>query len=311
MMSILFGGRVAVVTGAAQGLGRAHALGLSARGAKVVVMDVGPPGNPAGIPSAAAQAVAQEIREAGGEAIAEGVDVTQPAQVNDAVARTVSRWGRIDVLVNNAGILRDKTFAKIDLENFRLVLEVHLMGAVHCCKAVLPIMREQGYGRVVLTSSASGIFGNFGQANYGAAKASLVGLMNVLDLEYRKYGVKVNILAPTAATEMTAALFDTESALRLTPETVTPGLLFLVSEEAPSRVILSAGAGVFSRIHILETRGVYLAEGSRTPEALAEQFQTLSELDGAETLSDALAQTRKFVQRAMAEEPNPPAKAVG
>jgi NAD(P)-dependent dehydrogenase (short-subunit alcohol dehydrogenase family) len=217
------------------------------------------------------------------------------------VARAIDRWSRIDILVNNAGILRDKTFAKMDLADFRLVLEVHLMGSVHCIKAVLPHMRERNYGRIVLTSSASGIYGNFGQANYGAAKAAMIGLMNVLDLECSKYGIRINILAPTAATAMTAGLIDPEAAGQLTPESVTPGVLFLVSDNAPSRIILGAGAGCFARTHILETRGIYLAETEQTPEVIAERFAEISDLAGAEPLPSAFAQSMKYLRRKSVE----------
>ncbi len=299
--SIRFEGRVALVTGAGQGLGRAHALGLAARGAKVVVNDLGRANATGQLVSDSAESVAREIRGLGGEAIAEGADITQFAHVQSMVARTIDRWGRIDILVNNAGILRDKTFLNMELADFRLVMEVHLMGSVHCIKAVLPQLRERGYGRIVLTSSASGLYGNFGQSNYGSAKAAMIGLMNVLNLESGKYGIKVNILAPTAATSMTAGLIEPAAAEQLKPEWVTPGLLFLVSENAPSGVILDAGAGCFARTHIIETRGIYLPEAARTPEVIAERFEALSDLAGADTPPTAIAQTMKFTRRALAE----------
>jgi NAD(P)-dependent dehydrogenase (short-subunit alcohol dehydrogenase family) len=299
---IRFDNQVAIITGAGQGLGRAHALGLAARGAKVVVNDLGRAGAAASAVSETAESVAREIRALGGDAVAEGVNVTQMDQVEGMIARTIARWGRIDILVNNAGILRDKTFAKMDLADFRLVVEVHLMGSVHCIKAVLPHMRERGYGRIVLTSSASGIYGNFGQANYGAAKAAMIGLMNVLDLECSKYGIKINILAPTAATAMTAGLIEPEAAAQLSPESVTPGVLFLVSEAAPSKVILGAGAGCFARTLILETRGIYLPDAQRTPEVIAEHFAALSDLVGAEPLPSAFAQSTKYLRRKATED---------
>ena len=301
--TIRFDGQVAIVTGAGQGLGRAHALGLAARGAKVVVNDLGSPNAAGGIASASAEQVAREIRARGGDAVADGADVTQFSQVDAMAKRALERWGRIDILVNNAGILRDKTFLKMDLADFRLVMEVHVMGSVHCTKAVLPYMRERGYGRIVMTSSASGLYGNFGQANYGAAKAALVGLMNVLDLECRRYGIKVNVLAPTAATAMTAGLIDAAALEALRPEWVTPGLLYLVSENAPDAVILDAGAGVYARTHIVETRGIYVPQAGRTPEAVAARFAELSNLDDLETPPTALAQSAKFAERARAEEP--------
>jgi NAD(P)-dependent dehydrogenase (short-subunit alcohol dehydrogenase family) len=248
-----------------------------------------------------AESVAAEIRALGGEAIADASDITSVNQVDGMVSRTLDRWGRVDILVNNAGILRDKTFQKMGLADFRLVVEVHLMGSVHCAKAVLPIMREKGYGRIVFTSSASGMYGNFGQTNYGSAKAAMIGLMNVLDLECSKYGIKVNILAPTAATSMTAGLFEASAAELLKPEWVTPALLFLVSEDAPSKVILDAGAGVYARTHIIETRGIFLPEASRTPEVIAERFEEVSSLADSETPSNAIAQSTKFADRALAE----------
>jgi len=288
---IRFDDRVAVVTGAGQGLGRAHAMGLAARGAKVVVLDQG---------LERAAAVVQEIESAGGEAEAEAVDVTRFADVEAVVGRTLARWGRVDILVNNAGILRDKTFLKMELADFRLVLDVHVMGSVNCLKAVLPHMRERGYGRLVLTSSASGIFGNFGQANYGAAKTAMIGLMNVLHIECAKHGITINTLVPTAATAMTSDLMDAQTAAYLTPESVTAGLLFLVSDSAPSRVILSAGAGCYACTHLLETPGIFLSAGERTPETIAARFGEISTLGDAVSHRDAGAQMKAFVERARA-----------
>ena len=292
--AIRFDGQVAIVTGAGQGLGRAHALGLAERGARVVVNDLG---------FAHADEVVREIRALGGEAWADGANVTRFDEVEAMTARTLERWQRIDILVNNAGILRDKTFLKMELADFRLVMEVHVMGSVHCIKAVLPHMRDRGYGRIVLTSSASGLYGNFGQANYGAAKAALVGLMNVLDLECRKYGIRINVLAPSAATAMTAGLMEAAALAALKPEYVTPALLYLVSDDAPAAVILDAGAGVFARTHIVETRGVFLPEAVRTPEAIAERFAEISDMRELQTPLTALAQSAKFTDRASAEQP--------
>ncbi len=201
-MTIRFDNRVAIVTGAGGGLGRSHALGLAARGAKVVVNDLGRGGEP----SASSLAVVAEIEAAGGTAIADGADVSNAEQVAAMVARANATWGKVDILVNNAGILRDKTFTKMTLEDFELVLKVHLLGSAICTKAVWDGMRERNYGRIVFTASSSGIYGNFGQANYGAAKAGMIGLMNVLHLEGAKYNIRVNTLAPTAATQMTAGL---------------------------------------------------------------------------------------------------------
>lgn len=252
-MTQLLQGRIAIVTGAGRGLGRAHALELARHGAKVLVNDMD-----AGRPDSAAQAVVDAIRAAGGDALAHGADVTDPKQVQAMVAAATGRWGRVDILVNNAGILRDKTFAKMSLEDFRLVVEVHLMGAVHCTQAVWNAMRAQNYGRIVMTTSSSGLYGNFGQANYGAAKMALVGLMQTLALEGERHGVRVNCLAPTAATAMTEGLLDERALALLTPSSVSPALVALVAENAPNRTILMAGAGSFEQAHITMTRGICL-----------------------------------------------------
>jgi NAD(P)-dependent dehydrogenase (short-subunit alcohol dehydrogenase family) len=293
-MTIEFGGRVAIVTGAGSGLGRSHALGLAARGANVVVNDLGQ--NEA--PFDNAMRVVEEIRANGGTAIADPADVADFEQVSAMVARAERVWGRVDILVNNAGVLRDKTFAKMDMVDFEFVLRVHLIGSANCTKAVWAGMRERNYGRIVLTSSASGIYGNFGQANYGAAKAGMIGLMNVLHLEGAKNDIRVNVLAPTARTGMTEGLLSPVAAELMTPESVTPGVLFLVSENAPSRVILGAGAGVFAVTHIGETPGIYLDESERTPETIAARFAEISDAETAEPLKDAFAQTYKFVAAA-------------
>jgi NAD(P)-dependent dehydrogenase (short-subunit alcohol dehydrogenase family) len=292
-MTIDFEGKVAIVTGAGSGLGRSHALGLAARGANVVVNDFGQNG---GFDNA--MRVVEEIRAAGGTAIGDNADVADFAEVSAMVARAERAWGHVDILVNNAGVLRDKTFAKMDMADFEFVLRVHLIGSANCTKAVWAGMGERNYGRIVLTSSASGIYGNFGQANYGAAKAGMIGLMNVLHLEGAKNDIRVNILAPTARTGMTEGLLSPVAAELMTPESVTPGVLFLVSENAPSRVILGAGAGVFAVTHIGETPGVYLDESERTPETIAARFAEISDAKTAEPLKDALAQTYKFVAAA-------------
>jgi NAD(P)-dependent dehydrogenase (short-subunit alcohol dehydrogenase family) len=291
-MTIDFQGRVAIVTGAGSGLGRSHALGLAARGANVVVNDLG------GASFDNAMRVVEEIRAKGGTAIADPADVADFEEVSAMVARAERAWGRVDILVNNAGVLRDKTFAKMEMADFEFVLRVHLIGSANCTKAVWAGMRERNYGRVVLTSSASGIYGNFGQANYGAAKAAMIGLMNVLHLEGAKNDIRVNVLAPTARTGMTEGLLSPVAAELMTPESVTPGVLFLVSENAPSRVILGAGAGVFAVTHIGETPGIYLDESERTPETIAARFAEISDAKTAEPLKDAFAQTYKFVAAA-------------
>src|SRR5579862_6155770 len=293
-----FDDRVAIVTGAGQGLGRSHALGLAARGARIVVNDVGAALDGRGSVTTAAERVVAEIGALGGDAIADGADITDFAQVTGMVERAVARWGRVDILVNNAGILRDKSFAKMELSDFRAVLDVHVMGAVHCTKAVWETMRAQNYGRIVFTSSSSGLYGNFGQANYGAAKAAMVGLMNVLHQEGLKSDIRVNILSPTAATRMTESFLPGEDKALLTPESVTPGLLYLASEEAPSRVILCAGAGCFARAAIYETEGIYLSEGERTPEAIAQRFEEISSQAGQTQLTDAWSQTKRYVTKA-------------
>lgn len=296
--SIRFDERVAVVTGAGTGLGRAHALGLAARGARVVVNDLGVARDGTGSSLSPAEEVVAEIKAAGGEAIAHGANVTDEAAVADMIGQAMSAWGRVDILINNAGILRDKTFAKMTLDDFRSVVEVHLMGTVTCTKAVWDIMREQNYGRVVLTSSSSGLYGNFGQSNYGAAKAAMMGLMNVLHLEGAKYDIRVNTLAPTAATRMTEELMPDEMLAVLKPETITPGVLYLVSEDAPSRCILAAGAGCFARTMVYETAGIYLDSEYNTPESVAAQFDQISAPEGQEALQNAFAQTEAFAARA-------------
>lgn len=294
---IRFDDRVAIVTGAGAGLGRSHALGLAERGAKIVVNDLGASTDGSGQNESAAHAVVAEIEAKGGTAMAHGADVADPAQVADMVAAAMARWGRIDILVNNAGILRDKTFAKMDLADFRKVIDVHLMGSANCCHAVWPIMRQQGYGRIVLTASASGLYGNFGQSNYGAAKAAMVGLMNVLHLEGQRDDIRVNTLAPTAATRMTEDLMPDEALALLRPETITPGVLYLVSEDGPSRTILSAGAGVFAQTRIYETQG-HLIDGDITPEAVAAHWNAITDPADQQELQDAFSQTRKFAKRA-------------
>lgn len=267
-MSIDFKGRVAIVTGAGGGLGKQHALALAARGARVLVNDLGGDVHGEGGSPSAAQAVVHEIRQAGGEALVNGASVTNGAAVEQMVQQAMDAWGRVDILVNNAGILRDKSFAKMTLDDFRLVLDVHLMGAVHCSKAVWPIMQSQKYGRIVMTTSSSGLYGNFGQANYGAAKLALVGLMQTLSIEGEKYDIRVNALAPTAATRMTEGLMPQAVLDALEPQAVSPAMLVLASEQAPNRTILCAGAGSFEAAHITLTQGVHIGIGADTPERL-------------------------------------------
>ena len=290
MTKIDFHGRVAIVTGAGGGLGREHALALASRGARVVVNDLGE----------GAQAVAGEIRAAGGEALASNASVTAVAAVEAMVRQALDAWGRIDILVNNAGILRDKSFGKMALADFRLVLEVHLMGAVHCCHAVWDVMRAQHYGRIVMTTSSSGLYGNFGQSNYGAAKMALVGLMQTLALEGDKHGIRVNCLAPTAATRMTEGLLPPAALERLRPEAVTPALLHLASEAAPTRVILCAGAGTFERAYITLTQGLHIGVGEDAPERVAERFAEISDRRGEMVPDSGAEQGRNELVKAAA-----------
>lgn len=287
-----FRDRVAIVTGAGGGLGRAHALALAQAGARVVVNDLAPAG------LANAQGVVDEIRAAGGTAIAHGASVTDPEAVADMVNQAIATWGRVDILVNNAGILRDKSFAKCTADDFRLVLEVHLMGAFHCCKAVWPHMKEAGYGRIVMTTSVSGLYGNFGQANYAAAKMGIVGLMNTLHIEGQKHDIRVNALAPTAYTQMLEGLVDPAMAECLTPESIAPGLLYLVGDAAPSKLILGAGAGGFAVNHIFESEGLYLAEAERTPDAIAAAMPLIAGQEPAGKYAGAFDQTDKFLRLA-------------
>jgi NAD(P)-dependent dehydrogenase (short-subunit alcohol dehydrogenase family) len=299
-MSLDFKNRVAIVTGAGGGLGRQHALALAARGAKVVVNDFGGARDGSGGSSAAADAVVAEIRAAGGEALANAASVTDFDAVQAMVQQAMDAWGRVDVLVNNAGILRDKSFGKMSIEDFRLVVDVHLMGAVHCCKAVWPAMVAQRYGRIVMTSSSSGLYGNFGQANYGAAKMALVGLMQTLAIEGAKHGIRVNSLAPTAATRMTEALMPAEVLAALRPEAVVPAMLFLASEEAPTRAIACAGAGTFEAAHVTLTRGVHLGIGDDVPERLAAAWKQVSDRGGETVPESGAAQGSNEVGQALA-----------
>jgi len=300
-MSIAFEGQVAIVTGAGNGLGRSHALELARRGAKVVVNDLGGTRDGSGASLTAAETVVEEIRAAGGEAIANGANVTNYAEVEAMVRAAAERWGRVDILVNNAGILRDKSFAKVSVTDFRLVVDVHLMGAVNCTKAVWELMREQRYGRIVMTTSSSGLYGNFGQSNYGAAKTALVGFMNTLCLEGEKYGIKVNCLSPTAATRMTEDIIPDKSVLDLmTPESVTAGLVALVAEDAPNRFILCAGAGAYAKARIVETEGIYLTPEQQTAENVLANLDAISDERDQQELVGGLNQTLKFVQKAAA-----------
>lgn len=286
---IRFDDRVAIVTGAGAGLGRSHALELARRGAKVVVND------PSG-----ADGVVAEIQAAGGQAMAHAASVTDATAVQDMVDQALAKWGRIDILINNAGILRDKTFSKMSLDEFRAVIEVHTWGTVVATKAVWDHMKNAGYGRIVMTASSSGIYGNFGQANYGMAKTSMIGLMNVLHLEGQKYGINVNTLSPTAHTQMTEGLLPQAALDLMTPESVTAGVMYLVSEQGPSRLILCAGAGGYAATRIYETDGIYLAPDQQTPENVAAHIDAIKDPAGQDEFQSGGQQTMKFVGKAAA-----------
>ncbi len=300
---ITFDEQVAIVTGAGHGLGRSHARALAERGARVVVNDLGGARDGTGSSLSAAEAVVAEIEAAGGEAIASGADVTDAAAVEAMVGAALERWGRVDILINNAGILRDKSFHNMDQADFDLVVKVHLGGSALCTKAVWGPMRDQGYGRVVMTTSSSGLYGNFGQANYGAAKLGLVGLMNTLRLEGAKYDIRVNAIAPVAHTRMTDELLPDEAKALLQPEEVTPAVLFLASADAPSGVTLAAGAGAYAAAVINETEGIWLPPGERTPEAIASHFDDIVAPEGQRSLDAGGEQTMKFLGKAMAAGP--------
>jgi NAD(P)-dependent dehydrogenase (short-subunit alcohol dehydrogenase family) len=297
-MSIRFDGRVAIVTGAGNGLGKCHAISLAERGAKVVVNDLGGARDGSGGSSDAAKAVVAEIEAAGGEAIANGANVADMEQVQAMVNEAMEKWGRVDILVNNAGVLRDKSFSKVEIEDFNFVLDVHLMGSVNCSKAVWPIMREQGFGRIAMTTSSSGMYGNFGQTNYGAAKMGVIGLMNTLVLEGAKYGIKVNALSPCAATRMTEDIIPENLLGLLTPESVTPALLFIVSEDAPNRTIITAGAGTFARTIVYETGGKWLPEEDQTPEKIAENWAEISDATSQKEYTSGNDQTQNMLTKA-------------
>jgi NAD(P)-dependent dehydrogenase (short-subunit alcohol dehydrogenase family) len=299
-LSIRFDDQVVIVTGSGHGLGKCHALEFARRGARVVVNDLGAGLDGSGAGSDAAGQVVAQIDAEGGEAMANGANVADYAQVEAMVSDTIDKWGRVDVLVNNAGILRDKTFGKMDLADFAAVVDVHLHGSVNCTKAVWGKMCEQEYGRIVLTSSSSGIYGNFGQTNYGAAKMGLVGFMNSLWLEGQKYGIKVNTLSPIAATRMTENLIPEQILAMLQPEAVTPAVIFMASEDAPNRQIIAAGAGVYARVVIQETPGIFLPEDRRDAEHVAAAWEQISNTDGQIWLQLGGEQTSKHIGKAAA-----------
>ena len=295
-MTISFEGRVAIVTGAGGGLGRAYALELARRGAKVVVNDLGGTRDGTGQGDAASRVV-DEIRAGGGTAIASGASVTDFAEVEAMVAQARAELGGVHVLINNAGILRDKSFAKMSVEDFRVVVDVHLIGSANCTKAAWETMREQAYGRVLMTSSSTGLYGNFGQANYGAAKLGLAGLARTLALEGAKYNVRVNTIVPVAATRMTEELFPPELLARFQPEMVAPAALFLVSEDAPTNAIVGAGAGVVQAAYVTLTRGVVLPDDDRTPEAVAASWARITDREGEILPQSGADQTMSILRR--------------
>ena len=295
-MSIRFDEKVAIVTGAGGGIGKQHALELARRGAKVVVNDLGGSVDGSGA-SNAAEEVVKQIKADGGEAISNGASVTDLDAVKDMVAQTMSEWGRVDILVNNAGILRDKSFHKVTLEDFDLVMDVHFQGSLNCTHTVFPIMREQEYGRIIFTSSSSGVFGNFGQTNYGAAKMAMVGLMNTLKIEGQNKNIYTNSITPVAYTRMTEGLIPEDFGKNLQPEYVTPAVIYLASEHAPNGTIMAAGAGVFTRIFIHETMGVSLGMGAdMTPENIHANWDQISDMTDARALQNGGEQTLKFFE---------------
>ena len=295
-MTLDYTGKVVIVTGAGGGLGRCHALEFARRGAKVVVNDLGGSVDGSGGSSEAADKVVEEIEAAGGEAMSNGSSVTDDAGVANMVSQTMDAYGRIDVLVNNAGVLRDKSFAKMEIADFDFVVDVHLFGTMKPTKAVWPIMKEQGYGRILVTSSSSGLYGNFGQSNYGAAKLGVVGFINTLKLEGQKDNIHVNALAPVAWTRMTSNLMPPEMEDALAPEQVTPAVVFMCSEQAPTGKIICAGAGAYAAAQIVETRGLYLGTAP-TAEDVADNWEQISKLDDqAEALFQGGEQTRRFFE---------------
>ncbi|MGB0494932.1 MAG: SDR family NAD(P)-dependent oxidoreductase [Kangiellaceae bacterium] len=298
-MTISFKDKVAIVTGAGNGLGRSHALELAARGAKVVVNDLGGARDGSGQSSSAALDVVKKIEAMGGQAIAHGANVANFDEVTDMVNQAMDKWGRVDILINNAGILRDKTFSKMSLDDFKLVVDVHLMGSVNCTKAVWEIMKTQNYGRIVMTTSSSGLYGNFGQTNYGAAKMAVIGLMNTLVLEGAKNNIHINALAPTAATRMTEDLMPEEVLKMLSPELVTAGALTLCDDEAPTRFTLCAGAGGYASAEIFETNGCFISVDQISVESVREHWKEITNTNNQSNLASGDLQGKKFFAKAM------------
>ena len=295
-MTISFENRVAIVTGAGGGLGRAYALELARRGAKVVVNDLGGSRDGTGHSDAALKVV-EEIEAAGGEAMSNGGSVTDYDQMVAMVEAAKAKWGRVDILINNAGVLRDKSFAKMEPADFKFVIDVHLNGSANCTKAVWETMRAQNYGRILMTASSTGLYGNFGQANYGAAKLGLAGLTKTLAIEGAKNNVKVNTIAPTAGTRMTEDLFPAEAFAAFAPEKVAPAALFLVSEDAPTNMIIGAGAGVFQAAYVTLTAGKLLTGDDLSPEGIAAHWDAITDRTGELTPQSGSEQSMAILRK--------------
>lgn len=294
-MTISFEGRVAIVTGAGRGLGRAYALELARRGARVMVNDLGGARDGSG-QSDAAEAVAEEIRRAGGEALADGGSVADFAQMEAMAARAREAWGGIHILINNAGILRDRSFGAMDMADFEELVRVHLLGSAHCARAVWNTMREQNYGRILMTTSGAGLGGNFGQANYGAAKLGVVGLAKALYVEGARHDIRVNSIAPLAGTRMSEDML-TEDAFRVFDAAkVVPAALFLVSDEAPTNAIVGAGAGLFQTMQVTVTPGILLPEAEQTVEGVAAAWARIADRSGETEFLTALDQVTEAMR---------------
>jgi NAD(P)-dependent dehydrogenase (short-subunit alcohol dehydrogenase family) len=294
-MSIGFDGRVAIITGAGGGLGRAYALELARRGASVVVNDFGGARDGTGASMGPAEKVVEEIAANGGKAFANAANVANFEDCRAMAEAALTRFGRIDILINNAGILRDRSFAKMSAEEWRTVVDVHLNGSANCSLAVWNAMKEAGYGRILMTTSTSGLYGNFGQSNYGAAKMGLVGLMNTLAIEGAKSGIRVNCVSPTAATRMTEDILSPEMLDPLDPQFVAPAAIHLVSEDAPNRTVMLAGAGHYATVEIRESKGVHLPRGERSAEAVAAAFERIADMKDSSVFTEGREHVTKIL----------------